>query len=74
MTGIVLAYNRLAEVGLIEDENGQRIKFYKQKRFLRGDLVYYEINMSDQGIAAQEIKHVAFGSEIENSVFLCSLY
>ncbi|WP_443943500.1 hypothetical protein ACJVDH_11250 [Pedobacter sp. AW1-32] len=74
MTGMVLAYNRYAKVGLIEDENGQRIKYYNNIDCTRGDLVEYEIDMSERGIVASKIKPITLKSEIKGSVFLCTLH
>jgi hypothetical protein len=60
-TGIIRSYNRFAKVGIIEDGNKQRIKFYANldtSSFEIGDLVHFEINLSKNGLRAINVLNI----------------
>ena len=60
-TGIIRSYNRFAKIGIIEDGNQQRIKFYSNldtSCFKIGDLVHFEINLSQNGLHAINVLNI----------------
>jgi len=61
MNGIVMSFNKLAEVGCIKDINGEKIKFYRESfnyNIAPGDLVAYEIALGDRGLIAVNVSLV----------------
>ncbi len=57
-TGKILSFNKKAGIGLIEDENGERIKFFAESAESipeRGDVVSFEIAFNSRSLTAVNV-------------------
>ena len=62
-TGKILSYNSKAGVGLIQDTNNQRVKFYIEDcktRPFGGNEVYFTISFRNGGLIAGNIRMFKF--------------
>lgn len=60
-TGIVISYNGFIGSGIIKDPNNQKIRFRQPQLFNalnRFDVVEYEIELTDAGLMAVDVKAV----------------
>ncbi len=58
-TGIVLSFNKLAGMGILQDSHNQTLKFYsEQKRntFQRGDRVSFDTELLNKCVIAKNLK------------------
>lgn len=57
-TGIILSLNKKAGIGLIQDTNNERIKFFEadaESIPLRGELISFEIDFRNESLVATNI-------------------
>lgn len=57
--GIILSYNPKIKVGLISDENGEKVKFYNEHNIYiqNGRYIEFKIIFTKQGLMAVYLNH-----------------